>query len=297
MEEEHILVVGGGAMGEQIALLSALRGHTVSIVELDAETRGSVLDRAHDRSQRQVKAGRLTADDASTALGRMSAHASTDAVEDIGTVGLAIEAVTERRDVKRAVLAALDHALPANAVLASNSSSFVPSSLAADLVHRERFLNIHFFNPVLAMRCIEVIQSPECSPEAVQRATRFVEGLDRIPIVLKKEVPGFIANRILNAVRDEALRLYEGGYAGIDTIDLACRHALGYPMGPFELMDLTGIDIGYYTKKARFEETGDPADAPSRTVTRLVESGTLGRKSGQGFYHYDAESQRGAPAL
>lgn len=289
-----IIVVGAGAMGVQIALLCALRGYDVDIVELDEESRRTALDRAAQRTTRRVSAGRMPQEEADAALARIRIGAQPDASRG---VEVAIETVTEKKDVKRTVLATLDEALPSHTILASNSSSFTPSSLNTDVTHRERFLNIHFFNPVLSMKCVELIAAPETSPEVMQRATRFVEGLGKLPVVLKKEIPGFIANRILNAVRDEALRLYEGGYADIDMIDTACRHALGYPMGPFELMDLTGIDIGYYAKTARFEETGDPADAPADTMRMLVERGELGQKSGRGFYQYDSESRRGAPAL
>lgn len=291
---QRVIVVGAGAMGVQIALLCALRGYACTIVELDERSRGTALERARERVARQVAAGRVESEDADAALARIDVRADPG---PLGDVEVAIEAITEQREAKRAVLAHLDRVLPPSAILASNSSSFVPSSLTTDLGTPERFVNIHFFNPVLAMRCVEIIAAPDTAAQTVARATAFVERLDRIPVVLKREIPGFIANRILNAVRDEALRLYEGGYADIDMIDLACRHALGYPMGPFELMDLTGIDIGYLTKTARFEETGDPADAPSATVRGLVERGTLGRKSGQGFYHYDAELRRGEPAL
>lgn len=291
---ERIVIVGAGAMGVQIALLCALHEYEVTIVEVNEQSRQTAVERAATRLGRQVTAGRVDQQDADAALARIRVGAG---LEKTGDVHLAIEAVTEKREVKRTVLTQLDDALPTSAVIASNSSSFVPSSLTTGITHRQRFLNIHFFNPVLAMRCVEVITAPETSTETVRRATAFVESLDRTPVVLKKEIPGFVANRILNAVRDEALRLYEGGYAEIDMIDTACRDALGYPMGPFELMDLTGIDIGYYTKMARFEETGDPADAPSETVRMLVERGTLGRKSGQGFYRYDAELRRGGPAL
>lgn len=291
---ERVVVVGAGAMGVQIAVLCALRGYEVTVLEHDEPTRRSAPERVAQRIARQVARGRVAQGDADAALSCILVRAELGAAEG---VRVAIEAVTEKRDVKRGVLAGLDRVLPPGALLASNSSSFVPSSLTTDLVDKRRFVNIHFFNPVLAMQCVEIIAGPDTAPETVERATAFVESLDKIPVVLKKEIPGFVANRILNAVRDEALRLYEGGYADIDMIDLACRHALGYPMGPFELMDLTGIDIGYYTKTARFEETGDPAEAPSKTVALLVERGTLGQKTGQGFYHYDSDSRRGEPAV
>lgn len=289
-----IIVVGAGAMGVQIALLCALSGHDVNLVELDTATRNTALERASQRTSRRVASGKLDAAEAETALARI--HVSSE-VTTSNDVAFAIESVTEKREVKRSVLADLDKSLPPHTVLASNSSSFTPSSLHDGITHRERFLNIHFFNPVLSMKCVELITTPHTSPDVLERATSFVEDLGKIPILLKKEIPGFIANRILNAVRDEALRLYEGGYADIDMIDTACRYALGYPMGPFELMDLTGIDIGYHTKMARYEESGNPEDGPSATVRTLVERGDLGQKSGRGFYHYDADARRGEPAL
>jgi 3-hydroxybutyryl-CoA dehydrogenase len=291
---KSVAVVGAGAMGTQIALLCALYDFRVNLAELNDDTRATAAERIGDLAFRQVAKGRLTQAEVDTALDRIRVTAAVDNSDD---VDLAIEAVTDNREIKRNVLAMLDSAFPSTTIVASNSSSFVPSSLTTWVNNRERFLNIHFFNPVLAMRCVEIIAAPETTPETLQRATVFVESLGKRPVVVKKEIPGFIANRILNAVRDEALRLYEGGYADIESIDVACRDALGYPMGPFELMDLTGIDIGYLTKTARFEETGDPADAPSSTVSMLIKKGTVGRKSGQGFYHYDAESRRGAPAL
>lgn len=290
----HTAVIGAGTMGVQIALLLALHEHDVTLIERDESTRRSALERADAGLARHASRGRISHDAAEAARARIEVHADLDAVAG---AGLVIEAITEVRDLKRDLLAGLDRLLEPDALLASNSSSFVPSSLATGIVHKERFLNIHFFNPVLTMRAVEIIGGPDTAVAAVTRATALVESLGKVPVVLKKEIPGFIANRILNAVRDEALRLCEGGYAGIETIDQACRLALGYPMGPFELMDLTGIDIGNATKKARFAETGDPADAPSRTVTRLVQQGTLGRKTRRGFYHYDENLRRGEPAI
>jgi 3-hydroxybutyryl-CoA dehydrogenase len=148
---------------------------------------------------------------------------------------------------------------------------------------------MHFFNPALVMRCVEVVGSDDTSPETMETVTALARRLGKEPVVLHKEIPGFVANRILGAVRDEAISLLEQGVSSVEDIDTACRTALGHPMGPFELMDLTGIDIGYHAKLARHDVTGDPRDLPSRTVTELVERGDLGRKTGKGFYSYEDE--------
>jgi 3-hydroxybutyryl-CoA dehydrogenase len=142
------------------------------------------------------------------------------------------------------------------------------------------------------MRCVEVVRSPATSDATVEAVIDLARRLGKEPVVLAKEIPGFVANRILGAVRDEAIFLLEQGVASVEDIDTACRTALGYPMGPFELMDLTGIDIGYHAKLARHAVTNDPRDLPSRTVTALVRRGELGRKTGPGFYTYDADGVR-----
>ena len=290
---QHVLVVGAGAMGSQIALVCALAGLEVALTDRDPE----VLTRAETdlraRMARQVAKGRRTPTEVDDAFARL--HLDPD-LPSLTDVDLVIEAVVEKLEVKRSLFAELDRHCPPRTILASNSSSFVPSSMAAATSRADRFLNLHFFNPALVMRCVEVVRGPGTSEATVEAASALVERLGKLPVVLDREIPGFVANRILNAVRDEAIALLEGGYASIEAIDTACRTALGYPMGPFELMDLTGIDIGYLTKQARFEETGDPADAPSATVRAKIEAGHLGRKTGRGFYTYDEHGNRiGAP--
>jgi 3-hydroxybutyryl-CoA dehydrogenase len=164
------------------------------------------------------------------------------------------------------------------------------SSQIADATGRpDRVANMHFFNPALVMRCVEVVGSDDTSPETMETVTALARRLGKEPVVLHKEIPGFVANRILGAVRDEAISLLEQGVSSVEDIDAACRTALGHPMGPFELMDLTGIDIGYHAKLARHAVTNESRDLPSRTVTELVERGDLGRKTGKGFYSYEDE--------
>lgn len=287
---ERVLVTGAGAMGAQIAMVTALAGCDVTLYDVDP----AQLDRARKdlgkRMAAQVAKGRRPADDVAEAFGRLATTTTLD--NATADVDLVIEAIVERLPAKRSFFTQVDALAPGSTILASNSSSFVPSVLASSTQRPDRFLNLHFFNPALVMRCVEVVRGPDSSEAVVEAALAFVARIGKEPVVLDKEIPGFVANRLLGAVRDEAIRLYEGGYADIDAIDTAARTALGYPMGPFELMDLTGIDIGYLTKTARFEETGDAGDAPSATVTALVEQGHLGRKTGRGFYIYDEAGNR-----
>lgn len=286
---EQVLVAGAGAMGSQIAMVCALAGLEVGLYDVDPAMLTRADRELRDRMSKQIAKGRRTAAEVDDAFARLRMDTALSALTD---VDLVIEAVVEKLEVKRALFGELDQRCPPGTILASNSSSFVPSQMAHATARTDRFVNLHFFNPALVMRCVEVVRGPETSDATVEAAVDLVERIGKLPVVLDKEIPGFVANRILNAVRDEAIGLLEGGYASIEAIDTACRTALGYPMGPFELMDLTGIDIGYLTKQARFEETGDPADAPSATVRAKVEAGHLGRKTGRGFYTYDEHGNR-----
>ena len=283
---ERVLVTGAGAMGSQIGMVCVLAGLQVKLYEIDASAAEAAQRSLHAWLDRAVAKGRLSAAQREDAWGRLSVH--RDLPPAAADADLVIEAVVEKIDIKRALFADLGRLTPPHALLTSNTSSFVPSRLADASGRPDRFANLHFFNPALIMACVEVIRGPQTSDDTVHTLLNLVARLGKTPVLLNKEIPGFIANRILNAVRDEAIYLLENGYAGVEAIDTACRTALSYPMGPFELMDLTGIDIGYHTKTARYAETGDPADAPSATVTALVERGHLGRKTGRGFYIYDA---------
>lgn len=287
---ERILVVGCGAMGSQIALVCALAGYPTTLADIDSRQLTKADAELHALLTRRVAKQRTTRAKADAAMAKLRytvdlANAAVDA-------DLVIEAVIEKLDIKRDLMVRLDALTPPHTILASNSSGFVPSQLADATGRPDRVCNVHFFNPAVVMKCVEVVRGPQTSDSTVSACVELVERLGKTPVVLEREIPGFIANRILNAVRDEAIRLLEDDIASVEAIDTACRTALGYPMGPFELMDLTGIDIGYYTKVARFEGSGDPADKPSRSVAALVERGELGRKSGLGWYAYASDGTK-----
>jgi 3-hydroxybutyryl-CoA dehydrogenase len=280
-----ILVIGAGAMGSQIGMLCALAGFDAAVTDIDTVALNRAKAQLRQRMSRDIEKGRRVAGDVDAAFGRLTG--TTDLAAAAAGADFVIEAAVEKLDVKRRLFADLDRAAPAHAILATNSSSIVSSRIADATGRPDRVCNVHFFNPALVMRCVEVVGGPETSDGTVETAVELALRLGKVPVVLNREIPGFIANRILNAVRDEAIFLLENGIASVADIDTACRTALGYPMGPFELMDLTGIDIGYLTKKDRYAESGDSKDLPSKTVSALVERGELGRKTGRGWYDYD----------
>jgi 3-hydroxybutyryl-CoA dehydrogenase len=287
---ERILVVGAGTMGAQIAMVCALAGHDTDVTDVTDEALARAESTLRSRLDRDVTKGRRAREDVDAAFARL--RFSTDLDAAAAHADLVIEAAVEELGVKREVFARLDKAAPEHAILTTNSSAIMSSQLADATGRPDRVANMHFFNPASVMACVEVVGSDATSPETMEAVTGLARRLGKEPVVLHKEIPGFVANRILGAARDEAIFLLEQGVASVEDIDTACRTALGYPMGPFELMDLTGIDIGYRAKLARHAVTGDPRDLPSRTVTELVERGELGRKTGRGFYTYDSEGNR-----
>ncbi|WP_333618082.1 3-hydroxyacyl-CoA dehydrogenase family protein, partial [Dietzia sp.] len=291
MNISKVLVIGAGAMGSQIAMVFARSGYEVTLQDIDPEAPGRAVDSLRKRLDKRVERGKDDADEVAAAFERLRTAAALDA--DTCAVDLVVEAAIEKVDVKRKLFAELERLCPSHTILASNSSSFVPSTIARDVDNRGRVCNLHFFNPALVMRCVEIVRGPETTDATMAAAIEAVRSIGKEPVVLEKEIPGFVANRIVDAVRTEALNLYENGYAGIEDIDSACRNALGYPMGPFELMDLTGIDIGYYIRSQRFADSGDPADAPAKSVVARVEAGELGRKTGRGWYVYEGGEKAG----
>jgi 3-hydroxybutyryl-CoA dehydrogenase len=287
---ETILVVGAGAMGSQIAMVCALAGYDTTVTDIAQAALDRARTQLHARLDRDVAKGRRTAHDVDAAFARLTFTTDLDAAAP--GADLVIEAALEDLQVKRELFARLDKITPPHAILTTNSSAIMSSQLADATGRPDRVANMHFFNPALVMRCVEVVRGPATSDATVDAVVALTEQIGKQPVVLRKEIPGFVANRILSALRDEAVSLLENGIASVEDIDAACRTALGHPMGPFELMDLTGIDIGYRAKLARHSLSGDDRDLPSRTVTELVERGDLGRKTGKGFYTYDENGNR-----
>jgi 3-hydroxybutyryl-CoA dehydrogenase len=282
-EISDVVVVGAGTMGSQIALQTAYASRRrVTLVD----SSGEQLDRAAEQSERLtrrgVERGRLTPEQARDALARIARTA------DLGPAAagadLVVEAVFEDLDTKLGVWRELGRRARPDAILASNSSTIAISRLVEGVPHPERCCNMHFFHPVTVMQLCEVVRGPQTSEETVDAAMEFVRSIGRVPVLVNREVHGFIVNRILFAAAEEAFHLLEGGYASVEDIDTAVKRGLNWPMGPFELLDFSGLDVFYGALEDRSRLEGGPG-AP-RSLREKVDRGELGRKSGRGFYDY-----------
>jgi 3-hydroxybutyryl-CoA dehydrogenase len=282
----RLAVVGGGFMGSQIATQAALHGIDVRLQDVSEEQleKSMELNRGHLR--RRVDKGRLSEGDLEAALARI--RTTTDIAQAVVDAEVVIEAVVEDLAVKRDVFAQLGALAPPEAILASNSSTIVISKLA-DVTGRPALCaNMHFFSPVLVMELCEVVMGPETSEATAERCMELVREMGRTPVLLRKEVDGFVVNRILHAATQEAYRLFDAGVADYKDIDIAVEKGLNWPLGPFRLGDFTGLDVTYNARLHIYKTTGDPAYKPSERLREKVEKGELGRKTGKGWYEYDS---------
>lgn len=281
---QNLCVTGSGLMGSQIAMLAALAGIDTRLHDVSEEQLEAAVDDNRKHMLRWVAKGKLHADEMEAALARVTT--TTDLAAAADGVDFVIEAVTERLEVKRQVFAELDRLTPERAILATNSSYLVSSQIADATGRPDKICNMHFFYPPLVMKLVEVVQGKATTQDTVESTMTLARRLDREPVLLKKELPGFLVNRVLRAIVDEAYYLLESGAATFEDIDTACRLGLNHPLGPFQLSDFSGLDIGYNARQEIYARTGRPEDAPPQALAVRVERGDLGRKTGRGFYDY-----------
>lgn len=281
---QTITVIGAGTMGSQIAIVAALAGFNVRIQDLQEDSLQKANNTLHILMNKQITKGKLSPHFVVNAFDRLTF--TTSLQEAVANTDFVIEAVIENISAKRELFAQLDKLAPPHAILATNSSMIISSKLADVTSRPDKVCNLHFFNPVLVMELVEVVQGSHTSDETAEIAMELAKQLNKHPILLKKEIDGFVANRILGKVMDEAIYLLENGIASIEEIDLACTKALNHPIGPFALMDLTGIDTTYFIRQTQYEVSGDERLKPPKVITEKFENGEFGRKTGKGFYSY-----------
>jgi len=284
MAIKNVGVIGCGLMGSGIVQVAAQSGFQVLFVEASDDLVRRGLDRLRQTLEGLAARGKLDAKAKDDALGRI---AGTTRLEDLKTSDLVIEAMTENQALKNETFARLDRICAPHALLATNTSSCNVTAMAAATKRPGQVLGLHFFNPVPLMKLVEVVRTILTEDAAAREATEWVRAVGKVP-VQAKDATAFIVNRLLVPYLLDAIRVYEGGLASLEDIDQAMKLGCGYPMGPFTLLDLVGLDTTMYVAEVMFEEFREPRYAPPPLLKRMVMAGQLGRKTGKGFYTYDA---------
>ncbi len=285
-------VLGSGSMGSGIAQVAATAGHDVVLVDNNPDALNQAKSKLAKVMDRLVEKGRLHAQAASEIQGRIQYKKE---IEAFASCGLVIEAIIEDLGIKQAVFASMESIVPADCIIASNTSSLSISAIGSALKSPERFLGIHFFNPAPLMKLVEVIPALQTSDTYLVIAKNTIDSWDKLT-VLAKDTPGFIVNRIARPFYSEALRMYDEGVADFATIDWALTEIAGFRMGPFTLMDYIGNDINYKVTETVYASFFyDGRFMPSFTQKRLADAGYYGRKVGKGYYDYSSEASMPEP--
>ena len=284
MTIKSVGIAGCGIMGGGIAQVCASHGYDVSVLEVNQQLLDKGLAGIKRRLGRDVERGRLPQEDCDGTLGRLK---GTTDMQDLSACDLVIEAVVEDPPTKQQFFDELGRVCKAEAILASNTSSLSLSTMAAASGRPEKVVGLHFFNPPMILRLVEVISTESASQDTIDAAVAFCDSIDRV-VVRTKDTPGFIVNRLLVPFVFDAIRLVESGTATAEDVDQACKAGLNHVMGPIATADLVGLDTLAHIGESMFEEYGEPRFKAPTMLRRMVSLGYLGRKSGKGFFDYGA---------
>jgi len=282
MEIKRIGVVGAGTMGNGIAQVAAQIGCDVVMRDIEMKFVEGGMKKIEGFLSRSVEKGKMDSKEKDTIIGRI--RGTTD-MDDLNEVDFVVEAVLEDMDLKKRVFKELDELCRPNVILATNTSSMSITEIGASTKRPDKVCGMHFFNPVPLMRLVEIIRGYSTTDETIQTTTELAQKMGKVTVEVKKDSPGFIVNRILIPHFLEAVKIVEEGIASIEDVDKAVKNGLNYPMGPFELMDLTGIDIAYFVSEYFYKELNKENKwvAPNLMKT-MVRAGKLGKKTGGGWY-------------
>lgn len=283
-----IVVVGGGTMGNGIAHVFAQKNFMVTLVDINADALAKAVSTISKNMDRQVAKGSITEDEKQAALGRIKP--SSDLRSAVSDADLIVEAATENEDLKKKIFKEMDEAAPAHCILATNTSSISITRMAAVTNRPEKVIGMHFMNPVPVMKLVEIIEGYGTDPAVTQAIVDLSVKLDKIPHAVK-DYPGFIANRILMPMINEAICALHEGVGGVVEIDQIMKLGMAHPMGPLQLADFIGLDVCLSILNVLHTGFGNPKYFPSPLLQNMVAAGHKGFKSGQGFYLYSPGSK------
>ncbi|PID00866.1 3-hydroxyacyl-CoA dehydrogenase family protein [Sporosarcina sp. P29] len=281
---KRITVIGAGQMGHQIAMLCALGGYQTTLQDINQEALQQAKNNLERLMSDWVRKGKINEPAVEKAFSLLT---FTDQLEEAAKdADLVIEAIVEVLEAKQELFKKLDEITPPHAILATNSSTIMNSLIAEVTDRPDKVCNMHFFFPPLVMDSLEVVMSEKTSEETKDIAMAVSKQIGRTAVLLRKEISGFVANRILGAIHREATYLYEEGIADFKDIDLIIRKSLGHKLGPFQLIDMSGADVVYSAMQHQYQQSGDERDKPPACIKEKVDKGELGRKTKIGFYDY-----------
>jgi len=284
----NVAVIGSGTMGNGIAHVFAQHGFPVALIDINQPALDKALATIAKNLDRQVAKGSLTEDDKAASVGRIRTF--TSIAEGVQNAQLVVEAATENVELKLNIFRELDQHAPAEAILASNTSSISITKIAAVTKRADKVIGMHFMNPVPVMRLVEVIRGYATSDEVTQRIMDLSRQLSKTPTEVN-DYPGFVANRILMPMINEAIISLHEGVAGVEEIDTVMKLGMAHPMGPLQLADFIGLDVCLAILRVLHDGLGNPKYAPCPLLVNMVMAGRLGVKSGEGFYQYTAGSK------